>query len=407
LVETAGDGSRTKRYRFIQSGADGQWITELTAHVERDGTTGWVWLEIDQPDSAPRTGTPRLASMLVEVLAVSDGNHPLTPRPSAVGVEDVKAIVDSVLDPSRQGLLFLAGSAAGSDIPLQQWATYVTGILKETIGLSSAYVLDAQATARFNQAMPASHGLREYTIRTYRPDVQLEEPLDAERHRILSMRSIIHDDPRYLRRLLGNRAREMVISGSLPSAVRRLDRRLRDQLDSLVARGSSEALSERVTEIVLPPAKPKRTTDAIGSLLASILAQVFGKADVTEGALRRLGQLALDARAAISASRDVKQRLTTLENRVDAADDTIRDLRRRLEDEQIESAVAVSEWAELTGSCVTSELNLRLLDVATSRGQCLTSLQLTNSLNRSTRYSNELMSLRVSNSRVTLVLRVN
>jgi hypothetical protein len=346
LTENALDGSRTKRYRFIQSGNDGQWVTELTTHVERDGTNGWVWLEIDQPESA-RAGTPRLARMLVEALPVSDGRHPLTPGPMTAGVDDVDAIVDSVLDPSRQGLLFLAGSAARADIPLQQWATYVDGILRETVGLSSAYVLDAEATARFNQAVPPSHELREYAIRTYRPDVQFGEPLDGSRHRILSTQSIIRDNPHYLRRLLGNRAREVVISGTLPSAVRRLDRRLRDQLDSLLTEGSSETRTERLTDAaVTPSVEVTEKADGFGALLNSILLRVFGEGSVTDVALRNLGQLALDAKDAIAASRNVKQRLTTLENRVDAADETIRDLRRRLEDEQIESASAAAELAE-------------------------------------------------------------
>lgn len=346
LTEDALDGSRTKRYRFIQSGIDGQWITELTTHVERGGSDGWVWLDIDQPDSAPRTGTPRLASMLVEVLAVSDGRHPLTSRPVIAGVEDVPAIVDSVLDPSRQGLLFLAGSTAESDIPLHHWATYVEGILRETVGLSSSYVLNDEATREFNRAVPVSHSLREYTIRTFRPEVQFDEPLDGQRHRILSTRSIIHDDPRYLRRLLGNRAREIVISGTLPSAVRRLDRRLRDQLDSLLTEAPSEARAEHFTEVVAETPDLHPRSDNFRSLLTSIIGQVLGESSLTEATLRRLGQLALDAKSAMSASQNVKQRLSTLENRVDAADETIRNLRQRLEDEQLETASATGDLAE-------------------------------------------------------------
>lgn len=345
LSEANADGTRTKRYRFIQGSADSQWITELTAHAERDSSKGWVWLEIDQPEGV-RTGNPRLASMLVEVLGVSDGRHLLTPRPLPVGVDDVESVIDSVLDPTRQGLLFLAGSKAGSEIPLQQWTTYVSGILKETVGLSSAYVLDADATAEFNQAVPDSHALREYTIRTYRPEVRIDDAVDGQRHRVLSTRSIVDDHPRYLQRLLGNRAREVVLNGTLPNGVRRLDRRLRDQLDAVVAGGPAEQLSDTPPGVEDVPTEQHGGAGRFASLVSSIVAQVLGETNVTEGALRRLGQLALDAKAAIASSRDVKQRLQTLENRVDSADDTIRALRLRLEDEQLESAMAASELAE-------------------------------------------------------------
>lgn len=356
LSETNADGTRTKRYRFIQGSSDNQWITELTAHAGRDSSKGWVWLEIDQPEGV-RTGTPRLASMLVEVLAVSDGLNPLTPRPLAVGVDDVGSVIDSVLDPTRQGLLFLAGSRADSEIPLQQWTTYVSGILKETVGLSSAYVLDAEATAEFNRAVPNSHGLREYTIRTYRPEVRIEDAGDGQRHRVLSTRSIVDDHPRYLQRLLGNRAREVVLNGTLPSSVRRLDRRLRDQLDALVAGGPAQQLSETPPDVEAVEESATGQAKGLGrfaSLVRSIVVQVLGENDVTEGGLRRLGQLALDAKTAIASSRDVKQRLQTLEDRVDSKDETIRALRLRLDDEQLESAMAASDLAE-------SERQLRFL----------------------------------------------
>lgn len=346
LDDSMNDGARTKRYRFIENSAGGVWITELTAHVARDGTSGWVWLEIDQPDDAPRTGTPRLARMLVEVLAVSDGAYPLTPRPLPIGVDDVDRAVGSVLDDARRGLLFLAGSSHQVDIPLPQWTDYVSKILVETIGLSSAYVLDADATSRFNELVPASHQLRGYTIRTYRPGVQLDEPLDAERHRILSTRSIVNDDPRYLRRLLGQRARDVINSGSLPSAVRRIDRRLRDQLDSLLTESPAEVINEQ--RPVAPGVDTTSPTpvESVQGVLGLVLGQVFGVATVTKEAVRRLGQLALDAKSAIAASRDVKQRLNTLENRIDARDDAIEDLRRRLEDEQLELALSSNELAE-------------------------------------------------------------
>lgn len=345
LSESNADGTRTKRYRFIQGSADSQWITELTAHAERDSSRGWVWLEIDQPEGV-RTGTPRLASMLVEVLRVSDGRHPLTPRPQPVSVDDVQSVIDSVLDPTRQGLLFLAGSREGSEIPLQQWITYVSGILKETVGLSSAYVLDADATAEFNRAVPPSHGLHGYTIRTYRPEVRIDDAVDGQRHRVLSTRRIVDDHPRYLQRLLGNRARDVMLNGTLPSGVRRLDRRFRDQLDTLVAGGPAEQLSDTPVDGEYITTEQDAVVGQFTSLVRSILSQVLGKADVTEGALRRVGQLALDAKTAIASSRDVKQRLRTLENRVDAADDTIRALRLRLEDEQLESAMTASDLAE-------------------------------------------------------------
>lgn len=346
LGEQLQDGSRTRRYRFLQDGHGGQWITELTAYQSRNDD-GWVWLEVDQPEGARRAGTPRLATMLVEVLAVRDGDHSLTPQPMPAGASEVAAVIESVADPARRGLLFVAGSATDSDIPQAQWNGYVSRILKETVGLSSAYLLDPEATEEFNRWVPPSHRVRPYTIRTYRPEVRLDEPLDSERHRILTTASIIRDDPHGLQRLLGNRARETAISASLPSAVRRVDRRLRDVLDTLLL-DRTASTAERLVDL---PAAQAQTAEAAGTdhvtdILKVMLRQVFGDESVTEDSLRRLGQLALDAKSVRKANDDARQRLATLENQVDASEESIRRVTERFEDEQLERAQAEEESAE-------------------------------------------------------------
>jgi hypothetical protein len=350
LGEQLQDGSRTRRYRFLQDGEGGQWITELTAYQGR-GDDSWVWLEVDQPEGSRRAGTPRLATMLVEVLAVRDGGHALTPQPMPSSVSEIPSVIESVADPTRRGLLFVAGSSADSDIPQAQWNGYVSRILKDTVGLSSAYLLDPEATEEFNRGVPPSHRVRPYTIRTYRPDVQFDEALDSERHRILTTASIVRDNPYSLQRLLGNRARETSISASLPSTVRRADRRLRDILDSLLLERATSAPTEKLVELPAaqePTAETAETagTDHITSILQVMMRQVFGDDSVTEDSLRRFGQLALDAKSVRNANDDARQRLATLENRVDANEETIRRLTDRFEDEQLERAQAEDESAE-------------------------------------------------------------
>lgn len=348
LGEQLQDSSRTRRYRFLQEGQGGQWITELTVFQGRNDD-GWVWLEIDQPEGTRRAGTPRLATMLVEVLAVRDGNHSLTPQPVSVGAPDTEDVIACITDQTRRGLLFVSGSSLDSDIPQSQWNGYVSTILKDTVGLSSAYLLDAEATEDFNRRVPESHRVRPYTIRTFRPDVHIDEPLDSERHRILTTASIVRDDPRWLQRLLGNRARETAISASLPAAVRRVDRRLRDALDSLLLDRTTAAAAEKLVELpkTVEPTTELAGADHISEILRVMLAQVFGDGSVTEDSLRRLGQLALDAKSIRQSNADARQRLQTLENRVDAGEEHIRELQERLEDEQLERAQADEENAEM------------------------------------------------------------
>lgn len=348
LGEQLQDGSRTRRYRFIQNGEGGQWTTELTTYQGRHGD-GWVWLEVDQPEGTRRAGTPRLARMLVEVLAVRDGNYPLTPEPRLIRPADVDMVIRSVTDESRRGLVFVSGSSSNSDIPQKQWNTYVTEILKETVGLSSAYLLDAEATEEYNRSIAESHRVAPYSIRTYRPAVRTDEPLDSERHRVLTTATIIRDDKSWLQRLLGNRARETAVSASLPSPARRVDRRLRDAFDSLLFNRTTSAAAEQLAELpqLNEVAAHTNETDFAIPALRVMLLQLFGEDRITENYLRQLGQLALDAKNTRQANDDARQRLASLENQVDSSDEKIRELMERLEDEQLDRAQAEEENAEL------------------------------------------------------------
>ncbi len=348
LGEHLQDGSRTRRYRFLQDGQGGQWITELTIYQSRNDD-GWVWLEIDQPEGAPRAGTPGLASMLVEVLTVRDGDHSLTAQPIPALTADVDTVIGAVTDPNRRGLVFVSGSLSDADIPLPKWNGFVSMILKETVGLSSAYLLDPESTEEFNRRLPKSHQVRPYTVRTYRPDVHLDEPLDSERHRILSTNTIVRDNPQWLQKLLGTRAREAAISASLPAAVRRVDRRLRDALDTLLLDRTAASASETLVEFptATSPSTVESGTDHVTGAIQVMLQQLFGDDAVTEDSLRRLGQLALEGKSGRRATDDARQRLATLENQVDAGENAIRRLTELLEDEQIERAQSEGENAEM------------------------------------------------------------
>ncbi|CDO08056.1 hypothetical protein [Mycolicibacterium cosmeticum] len=347
LGEQLQDGSRTRRFRFLQDGQGGKWITELTYYQSRNDD-GWVWLEIEQPEGTRRAGTPRLAKMLVEVLAVRDGDNTLTPQPMPTGASEVDDVIAAVTDPNRRGLLFVSGSS-DSDIPLVQWNGFVSGILRETVGLSSAYLLDPEATEAFNSRISESHRVSPYTVRTYRPQVQLDEQLDSERHRILTTNAIIKDDPRWLQRLLGNRARETAISTSLPSPAHRVDRRLRDALDILLLDRTSSATAEKLVDLPEAAQQPAVTAspDHVTSVLQLMLRQLLGNDAVTDDSLRRLGQLALDGKVARQASDDARQRLATLENQVDSGAAAVRRLTERLEDEQLERAQSEEENTEM------------------------------------------------------------
>lgn len=378
LLEEPKDGSRTLRHRFVQDTTHGTWITELTVHRDRSGADGWVWIDLENPAAGPPANAPRLARNLLEVLPGRDGSHLLGAGPRIVRVDEVGTLLDALEDADRRGHLFVAGTEP--TLPLDKWTGYVDTLLKETVGLSASYVLDADATAEFNQLVPSSHRVEPGTVRTFQPDVDLNNPLESVRHRVLSTGRIVRDDVRALQRLLGRRACELSLTAALPKSIVRLDRRLRDQLDTnlfeklTVADAEAPSVAPEPHEPTVPePSEQGRTADdaavldeASRTALQNILGALLGTDEITAQSIIELGRRAADADRVTRATTSVRERIRTLETKSNAYEDEIATLRRRLEDEQQDRAIAETERVELDRQLrhVRGEL-ARLADVDT------------------------------------------
>ncbi|WP_024794487.1 hypothetical protein [Tomitella biformata] len=334
------DGSQTSRFRFVEDGQGGVWTTEITSHLYPSGRDGWVWLDIDCPGDAKRPNAPRLAKDLLTALPARDGAHRLTPSAVPAFTGDVGRIQSALVDPARRGMLFLAGTSDG--IPHTQWAEYVSSVLRETVGLASAYVLDAKATAAFNSVLPASHWVAPGTIRTYLPGVRVDDPLDGVRHRVLSTERIVRDKQFLLRRLLAHRAQDLTITVPLSAEATRVDRVLRADLDNLLVEQSAPRPPAPSTPT--PTAPIPSTTTTPGRDSSSLTMQVLRFAEsIADAALKSISAVS-DTLLDVSRVRSsLHNRLRDLENEVFEAVEMGEGLRAQLEDEQLERVVADQE----------------------------------------------------------------
>ncbi|MFI6573587.1 hypothetical protein [Nocardia fluminea] len=360
LSEEPRDGTRTTRYRFVQGTG---WVTELTIHQGRSEHDSWVWIDLESPEKGPSAKTPRLAGDLLAVLHGRDGDHLLGAGPRIVRVDEVGSVVDALTDLDRRGHLFIAGTS--SDLPVDKWSGYVGKLLKETVGLAASYVLDAEATVEFNALTPQSHRVDPGTVRTFQPGADLSNPLESVRHRVLGTSRIVRDDVRVLQSLLGRRSRELSLTASLPGAVIRLDRRLREQLDAhlfeqLDASPRRPDLPLDVTTQVetIPeepvPSVPLATTtritpavdDVVLDALRRVIIEVTGSGELSVAVVKELGARAQAVDRLTRATTSVRTRLHRLENEADLRDDEIAQLRRSLDDEKQDRAIAETERAE-------------------------------------------------------------
>lgn len=362
-----GDESRSVRVRVVESNKSGRWTTTLTLHIPGDQRRDpWVWVDIDGPDGQI-AAIPRLARNLLEVFsgARTDVAH-LRAVPELVTDGSVQDLADVLLDDARRRLVFVAGS--DPLMPLPRWQSLLGDILTDTVGLASAYVLDAEATDALNEVLGSTHAIGPGTVRTFIDHVAPGDPIDAQRHRVLTTQRIVRGDARAIARVLGARARTVALQQPLPRAAIRVDRLLERQVDVLVLdqrtpvapvideQHAATAVTPPVEALPAPPAEVDLGTDASGAnvvrsaeeILAvhQIASEILGVADPSPDDVTRIIELARRGIAAEQRQAALSERLTQLQDQVEAATDETNDLKERLEDEQLEVATAAHDLQE-------------------------------------------------------------
>jgi len=359
------DGSRSVRARMVEGEGERKWVTQFTVHVPaQEKRKPWLWLDVESPGQR-YVQAPNLAGMLLNVFDGQDGGTRLGPGPGKVGAADVRAVVDSVCDPKRRGLVFVAGS--DEKLPNGSWADYVQRLLRDTVGLSGAHVLDPSATEAFNNAIGPAHSVAPWTVRTFRPGVEPDDLVDAERHRVLGLERISSDSHYNIARMLGRRAREANLETPLPSLATKIDRAFEQQIDDrLVAPLASPVPEQRVpptwpvgaiteTPPATAPPFPLFVSEELAEAIG-VLRQALG-AEFTAERIRDLARFDLmesqrrDSQAAIAI------RLRENEARVDLLTTDRNELRRQLEDSQLEQLIADEEIVKAN----TTVKHLRML----------------------------------------------
>ena len=286
FVKAQPDGSRALRATLTEVNEVGRWTTRLTVSTG-PGRRPWIWVGCRWSGrAARRVGQAAMdvdaqlgrKALLSEFVAF-DGSARLDVRPQRAFADDVDELIDMVCDPDRRGLLFLAGT--DPSVPLGSWMDSVADILRDTAGLAAAYVLDPEATRLLLSHLTESHGVMPGTIRTYRPGADPASELDGRRHRILGRSRLESDDPRFLRKLLGWRAREAALEQPLPRATLRLDSRL----EVITNRVLVDRLAVTTTEApAARPAQPGMAPPEVSARVRRMGAE--SEAEATTGVVR-------------------------------------------------------------------------------------------------------------------------
>ena len=383
LIEIHGlDESQTTRAQLIERKPEGSWTSALTIHCPTDPSIApSILIDIHSPtaddDQPIHTGIPRLARNLLGALEAWDSTALLADRPTLIREDDVERLVQTICDPRRRCLLFVAGST--ETLPLGAWRNYVGTLLRQTSGLASSYVLDSPATRAIDLLLGPTHSVRPGTLRTYLPGVEPGNELDARRHRILSTTRIVNDRSQWLAGILGRRALENAIEAELPLHIQDVLDRISGHEDALllghvaVATRPQQGLSSATEPSLAEPAPdveaqqapssltrtddlPTHVAQADDGLLVSPAAEaylvavnalrdVLGVGDPTPQDWSTFARLASTGQQAERAQAEVAARLEELRGELGESAHERRNLTRRLEDEQLEHAATYDSLA--------------------------------------------------------------
>ena len=231
ILHHSSAGGVAFRGRLIEKTKLGTWRTQLTAFAPRKGSP-WVSLEVSNSQGR-FVSVPRIAAYLMDALPTRDGDSLLTSTARLVGSNDVESVLESIRDPSRQGLYLVAGTGY-ADIDLEVFRRQVDRWARQVRGLAQVVVLNADATQDMAAAFGASHAARPWTLRTFKPDADPSSDEDGLRHKFLSTQRLATDKEQVIVKLLGRVARRHSSRRNPPAGFTQVDRALARLEDSLL-----------------------------------------------------------------------------------------------------------------------------------------------------------------------------
>ncbi|QDQ97103.1 hypothetical protein [Tomitella fengzijianii] len=323
----------------------GPRTTTITLDVDRFGRRGWVLVR--EETEAPPTRTPRIAAALASALGARDGAHPLTQGAPIVQTPDVPDLIGLLCDPGRTRPLLVVGTDHG--FPVRKLADLVAALAADAEALLVARVLDAPATAQFNQAVPDALRVGPGTGAVFPPPESLASEGHAApeaveggfpaRHSVIGADRMVSDEYG-LRRELWHLALHYARANPLPTAVEEADARLGRLTDRCREAqpapepatpappkpGAHVAPAEK-TPHAPAGAQPGGPLGPLGSLLGDILEDVLGDRTIDTDSLENLRVVARRGNRRTREHRRDRGEIRRLRHELAAAHRTIDSLR--------------------------------------------------------------------------------
>ncbi|MER6025714.1 hypothetical protein [Streptomyces sp. NPDC001851] len=246
------------RMRETLSATSGTWQSTLIVRAGLEEDEGRTWVQVDiehQParegDVPKRANTPNLVRSLLDALEARDAVADVAAAPVFIEAEDVDDAIEELCDSNRRMPVVIATVPYTKDPDV--WSRSVVEPLFRCLhGLAVLYVLTPEAQSTFNAALEY-HPVFGGGVRTYLPGLDPAWKPDAQRHPVMSRRTI-EADPRRAASILAALPQRLSYRQPLPAALLSIPRqrtRLRsapDGTDIAQLRSDKAALTSLLDE---------------------------------------------------------------------------------------------------------------------------------------------------------------
>jgi hypothetical protein len=247
---------RWRRHHPFAQGAHEMNRTTVTA-VEHHDRPGWLWTEIELPNDSDLdpTGSCRFMSVpaflraLVGVLSCHDGRAPVAAEPQWLALSHLPDLMDYLADDARRGPVYVASQERRDAYEFEIWAQ---DVFRELVGLGAMFLVGGEVEAAFNDMVGPLHAVPAGTVRTYQPSLNLDDPNDPKRHRVLGKDRIDHSASRHLAHILGLSQRDQAARNPLPAEALLVNQDLSDK--ERAARDRARATGARTYQRSAQPA---------------------------------------------------------------------------------------------------------------------------------------------------------
>lgn len=277
---------------------DTTWTTQVTAFEPEDAQTdGWVAIDITN-DQGMFCATPRLAKDLLGAITLCDGITPVQSRIRVLDTtQELLQLNNSLVDPLRRYPIVVVGTGETGELDVDQFRSKVAKWTEAITGQGQVVMLTDHATRMFNQLLPERLRTPAWTLHTYLPGLEPDNPDEWSRHRLLSTRSLGHRPDGQIRGILTSTARSAAHASTFPPEVDDVTALLRRRLrnDTIAARRTRPAMS--TTPAIPVPDVQGPTVESAATITDTAFTVPLLAADLEHQVLQALGLATLTREA--------------------------------------------------------------------------------------------------------------